>query len=154
MCHLLHARAAGWCQRGVASIGEGARTVIERGIGWLVVVIGGRRSSSAVVATTFFVVLVPFLGRLIFAASHSHVATDTDTAALLGHLAAQGSALGQSREFLSGENGEWRRLDLSTVGDEVVAIVDDVRVTRIQILDLCQILEQCKAQAVLALVAN
>ncbi len=154
VCQFFHARTARWCQRRVTSVGDGAGTVIQRGIRRLAVVVGRCCSSSAVVASTLLIVLVPFLGRFVLAAAHPHVATDTDTTALLGDLAAQGSALRQPGELLGGEDGKRRRLDLSTMADELVAVVYDHGVTRIHVLDLGSVLKQCEAQAVFALVTD
>lgn len=87
-------------------------------------------------------------------ASHSHIATNADAAALLRDHAAQCRALRQTWEFLGREDGERCRFDLSTVGDKMVSVKDDVGVLRIQIFDLAQVFKQLKAQPILALVAD
>lgn len=143
--HIVHAWAAGRNQRRIASVRNRAWTIVKRGI-WLLTIIIGRGSASGLLITTaFFIVLVPVLGGLVLAAPHPHVASDADTAALLSNHAAQGCALGQAGELLGGEDGEWGRLDLSTVGDKVVAIEDNIRVFRVQVLDFAQVLEESEA---------
>jgi len=116
--------------------------------------IGRGGATGSIVATIFLVELIVVLAALVLAAAHAHITADADTAALLGNHAAEGSALGETRELLGREDGEGRRLDFGTVGDEVVAVEDDVGILWVQILDLAQVLEQGKAEAVFALVTD
>lgn len=159
LCYLVHARTARGCKRMVAGIGHGARTLVHwgarrrhtrlRAIGF------GRWGASCLgPVLVLLLVTIPFLGALVLAASHPNIASYADTATLLSDHTAKRSALGQTRELLGGENGERRRLDLASVGDEAVAVMDHVRVLWIKVLDFAEVLKQSKAQAVFALMAN
>lgn len=154
LSHLLHAWTTRGNQGSSTGVGNRAWAVIEWSIWRLPVAVGGSGSSRWVVGTGFLVVLVPVLGRLVLATPHPHVASDAHAAALLSDHAAQRRALGQTRELLRGEDGEGSRLDLGTVGDEVVAVEDDIGVFGVQVLDLAQVLEEGEAEPVLALVAD
>ena len=104
--------------------------------------------------------LIVFTGRLAFASPHSHITTDADTAALLGHGPAQDCALCQPRELLRAEDREWCRLDLEPPIEGAVRSVDrsarrlSIGRLGILVLGVLRLFVQVEAQAVLPLVAN
>lgn len=153
LVHLIHARTARDRQGMVAGVGDRARTVrVEGRVRGLTISVGSSSATGRVV-TTLFVVLVPLFGALVLAAPHAHITSNANTAALFSDHAAQSGAFTETREFLRGEDSKGCRFDLGTMGDKVVAVIDDIWVFRIQVFQLAQVLEERKAQAVLALMA-
>jgi hypothetical protein len=125
-----------------AGVRDRARTIrIEGRISrWSIII--GRGSAARRVVPFILIIAVPVLGALVFTTSHTHVASDTDTATLLSDHAAQSSALTEARELLRRKDGEGCRLHLRAMSYKVVAVVDDVWVLGVQILHLAQILEE------------
>ena len=126
------------------------------------------RSLEAVVsvALTVIVIFIIILRRLGITASHAHIPSNPDAAALLGNYATEAGALGQTWELLRAVHHEWLRLDLEAevnvrIGDHRSSVHQlAMRVHSvsewldIHILGLLQFLEQVEAQPVLALVAH
>ena len=65
------------------------------------------RNVSLIIAAVVFV-------RLGFSSTHTHISTDTHSAALLGNYTRKSCTLGQARELLCAEDGERDGLDLET----------------------------------------
>ena len=99
LCHLVHARTARGCQRMVASIGHGTRTLVHgctRCRHARLSAIGFRRWGASCFSPVLVLLLItiPFLGALVIAAPHPDIASYADTATLLSDHTAKRSALG------------------------------------------------------------
>lgn len=97
----------------VASVGHGTRTLVHRGArrrhARLRAIGFGRWGASCLSPVlVLLLITIPFLGALVLAAPHPDIASYADTATLLSDHTAKRSALGQTGEFLGGEDGERR----------------------------------------------
>lgn len=121
--HILDARTAGRCERAVACVRNGSRSVaaVNNRAGGrvrrLLVVCIRSCSASLLLIRLLLIIVIPIFRTLVLSAPHANVTSDADTAALFGNHATQGSALGQAWEFLRREYSERRGLDFQTVGD-------------------------------------
>jgi hypothetical protein len=76
-----------------------------------------RGSAYSPVVVIWFILTVIEATCLDFPSSHANVTSDANTAALLGKLNAESSALSKTRELLGREDGEWNSLHFQAMRD-------------------------------------
>lgn len=108
--------------------------------------------------------LLKVVAGLVVPPAHANVTTDANAASLLSDDTAQNGALGEPRELLGAEDGEWFRLDLEAPIDKgggcvrtgnLHAVLGRARVVGVRLgVGVLELLVQVEAQAILALVPD